>query len=65
MNSILFFLALAICILSIFIFFQNENEFYAGNVTVGKISTIDPYTDQSQYNCVFGAPPYVDWCMYG
>ena len=65
MNLLLFSLALLICILSIFISFQNENEYYAGNVTVGKISTINPPTTESQYNCVFDAPPYVDWCMYG
>jgi hypothetical protein len=65
MNLLLFFLALLICILSVFIYFQNENEYYAGNVTVGQISTIDPPTNQSVYNCEFAAPPYVDWCMYG
>ncbi len=63
--KLLFYIIILICILSIFIYFQNENEFYAGNVTVGQISTINPPTEQSQYNCVFGPPPFVDWCMYG
>jgi len=49
-----------------FIFKLNFNEYYAGNVTIGKLSTIDPITfPPYQYNCVDGAPPYVDWCMYG
>jgi len=65
MSFVLFYLTIFICILSVFIYFQNKNEYYAGNVTVGQISTINPITYQSQYNCVFDAPPYVDWCMYG
>lgn len=65
MNLVLFYLAILICILSVFIYFQNKNEYYAGNVTISQISTINPPTYESTYNCVFGAPPFVNWCMYG
>ncbi len=65
MNLALFYLSILICILSVFIYFQNKNEYYAGNVTIGKISTIKPKTTKNTYNCVFGAPPYVNWCTYG
>jgi hypothetical protein len=47
-------------------YIKYPNEYYAGNVTVGSISTLQPITyPPYQYNCVEGGKPYVDWCVYG
>jgi hypothetical protein len=60
------FASIIILILSLVVYIYYPNEYYAGNVTVSNISTLDPVTyPPYQYNCVEGGKPYVDWCMYG
>ncbi len=61
--KIISFIAILLAILYISI---NVYEFYAGNINVSAVNTLLPITNPPyQYNCAYGVPNYIDWCMLG
>jgi|688.fasta_scaffold1266480_2 hypothetical protein len=61
------FISLLFLILLLFIIFKNKNEYFAGsNVSIYSLPNLLPLTyPPYEYHCVFGVPPYNNWCKYG